>query len=177
MPLFKTERLAARQLSQQDLPALTDILSDPEVMKYSIRGVCDETATRDFIDSCLESYAAHGFGPWALEERSSGELIGFCGIGLEPVGDVDEINLGYRLAQKFWNQGLATEATQGVLGYAFKQLHCESVIVIIEPEHRASIRVTEKAGFRNHTETEFHRRPVRLYRMSCDDWAKHQQGL
>ncbi|WP_341503688.1 GNAT family N-acetyltransferase [Gallaecimonas sp. GXIMD4217] len=175
MPLFETKRLIARQLSQQDLPALTDILSDPEVMNYSVRGVCDEEATRRFIDWCLECYASHGIGPWALSEKGSGELIGFCGVGPELVEEVEEINLGYRLATRFWDQGFATESVKGVLRYAFAQKHCESVVVIIEPAHTASVRVTEKAGFSGYTLHEFHNRPVRLYRMTREAWALNNQ--
>src|SRR5690606_19209829 len=106
--LFETERLIARRLSHQDVPALTAMLSDPEVMKFSVRGVCDEEATRKFVDWCLECYASHGIGPWALCEKESGNFIGFCGVGPELVGDVEEINLGYRLARRFWHQGYAT---------------------------------------------------------------------
>lgn len=171
MQLFETKRLVARQLSHQDVPALTEILSDPEVMKYSVRGVCDEEATRNFIDWCLECYASLGIGPWALSMKGSGELIGFCGVGPELIGEVEEINLGYRLARRFWNQGFATEAVKGVMQYAFDQKRCESVAVIIEPEHAASVRVTEKAGFGGYTVQKFHNRPVRLYRMTCEDWT------
>lgn len=175
MPLFETERLIARPLSPLDLSALAEILSDPEVMKYSVRGVCDEDATRKFIDWCVACYSSHEVGPWALLEKVSGELIGFCGIGPELVNNAEEMNLGYRLAQKFWHQGFATEAVKGVMGYAFDQKHCESIVVIIEPEHTASVRVTEKAGFGDHTVHEFHHRPVRLYRMSNQDWALHNK--
>ncbi|WP_371871873.1 GNAT family N-acetyltransferase [Pontibacterium sinense] len=177
MQLFETERLVARPLSLQDLPALTEILSDPEVMKYSVRGVCDGEATREFIDWCAECYSSHGVGPWALLEKASGDLIGFCGVGPELVDDVEEINLGYRLARRFWNQGFATEAVNGVMMYAFDQKHYESVVVIIEPEHIASVRVAEKAGFGDYTVHEFHSRPVRLYRMICEDWVLHNKRL
>lgn len=175
--LFETDRLIARQLSLKDVPALTEILSDPEVMKFSVRGVCDEEATRKFIDWCLECYSSYGIGPWALLEKGSGDLIGFCGVGPELLGEVEEINLGYRLARKFWSQGYATEAVKGVMQYAFDQKNCESVVVIIEPEHTASIRVTEKAGFGGYTVHEFHNRKVRLYRMTCEDWALHNKLL
>lgn len=171
--LFETERLIVRQLSHLDLAALTDILSDPVVMEHSLRGVCDEDATSQFIDWCMECYSSHGTGPWALVEKKSGDLIGFCGVGPELVGDVEEANLGYRLAQRFWNKGFATEAVKGVMQYAFDQKYCESVIVIIEPEHTASVRVTEKAGLGDYTIREFHGRSVRLYRMKCQDWALH----
>lgn len=146
MPLFETERLIARKLSHQDVPVLTAMLSDPEVMKFSVRGICDEEATRKFVNWCLECYATHGIGPWALCEKESGNFIGFCGVGPELVGDVEEINLGYRLARRFWHQGYATEAVKGVLRYAFDQKDCESVVVIIEPEHTASVRVRRRSG-------------------------------
>lgn len=173
--LFETERLVARQLSLHDVPALKEILSDPEVMKYSVRGVCDERATRNFIDWCIGCYASHGIGPWALLEKKSGCLIGFCGVGPELVNDVEEINLGYRLARRFWSQGFATEAVNGVMSYSFDKKYCESVVVIIEPEHTASVRVTEKVGFGDYTIDEFHDRPVRLYRMTRQDWALHKE--
>lgn len=177
MQLFESERLVVRQLTLQDLPSLTDILSDPEVMEYSVRGVCDEDATRKFIDWCIECYSSHGIGPWALLEKASGNLIGFCGIGPELVDDVEEINLGYRLARSFWSQGIATEAVKGVMSYAFDQKHCESVVVIIEPEHKASARVIEKVGFGGYTTHDFHGRLVRLYRMTCKDWALHNKKI
>ncbi|HAC28364.1 GNAT family N-acetyltransferase [Marinobacter sp. LM1] len=79
------------------------------------------------------------------------------------------------MARRFWHQGYATEAVKGVLQYAFDQTHRESVIVIIEPEHTASVRVTEKVGFRDYTIREFHARAVRVYRMTCDDWALHNK--
>jgi len=106
-----------------------------------------------------------------LVEKDSGDLIGFCGVGPELVADTEEINLGYRLARKFWNQGFATEAVKGVIDYAFNQKNFESVIVIIESEHGASVRVAEKAGFDHHTKLEFHGRTVCLYRMTCQDWS------
>ncbi|WP_286237263.1 GNAT family N-acetyltransferase [Neptuniibacter halophilus] len=175
MPLFETERLVARQLSHQDVPVLTKMLSDPEVMKFSVRGVCNDDATRQFVDWCLECYASQGIGPWAICKKESGHLIGFCGVGPELVDDVEEINLGYRLARKFWHQGYATEAVKGVLQYAFDQKHCRSVIVIIEPEHTASVRVTEKVGFADYTHQAFHGRSVRAYRMTRNDWSLHNK--
>ena len=177
VPLFETERLLARKLSHQDIPVLTAMLSDPKVMKFSVRGICDEEATRKFVDWCLECYASHGIGPWGLYEKKSGEFIGFCGVGPELVGEVEEINLGYRLARRFWHHGYATEAVKGVLQYAFGQKHCESVIAIIEPEHTASIRVTEKVGFGDYSLHEFHHRPVRVYRMTREHWASQNKFL
>ncbi|MCG7897764.1 MAG: GNAT family N-acetyltransferase [Candidatus Thiodiazotropha lotti] len=171
MKLFETERLYGREFTTQDIPRLTEILSDPEVMRYSVHGVCDETATAKFIDWCISCYADPGVGSWALIEKKSAELIGFCGVGPEPVDGVEQMNLGYRLAREYWNLGFATEAVNGVLDYVFKEKSLESVVAIIEPEHLASLRVAEKAGFIDYINRLFHGRPVRLYRLSSQEWC------
>ncbi|WP_036548928.1 GNAT family N-acetyltransferase [Nitrincola lacisaponensis] len=170
MQICETERLIVRRLSLEDIPALTEILSDPDVMKYSVRGVCDEAATRGFIEWCLSCYDTHGVGPWALIEKKNSELIGFCGVGPETVADVEEINLGYRLARRYWNKGLASEVARVVLNYVFEEKLFDSVVVIIEPEHVASLKVAENAGFSNFDVLEFHGRSVRLYRLTSEQW-------
>jgi len=101
-----------------------------------------------------------------LVEKSTGDLIGFCGVGPEIIDGIEEMNLGYRLARQSWNRGLATEAVRVVLEYVFTQHSLSSVIVIIEPDHLASVRVSEKVGFKDYSVHVFHDRPVRLYRLS-----------
>lgn len=172
MQICESDRLVLRQLQLADVSALTDMLSDPEVMKYSVRGVCDEAATREFLAWCFACYESQGVGPWALIDRQSHELIGFCGVGPEQVDGVEEMNLGYRLARCFWSKGLASEAARAVLKHVFDEGLFNSVVVIIEPEHVASLRVAEKAGFASYKTLEFHGRPVRLYRLTLEQWAK-----
>ncbi|MBW2942758.1 GNAT family N-acetyltransferase [Zhongshania aquimaris] len=178
MQIAKTARLILRHLSLEDVPALTDILSDPEVMKYSINGVCDEAATREFIEWCLSCYESHGVGPWALIDKKSSELIGFCSAGPEMVADIEEINLGYRIAKRYWNKGLASESATAVLNYVFGEHKFTSVVVIIEPAHVASLKVAEKIGFSNYDVLEFHSRPVRLYRLTSKQWKtlRHKES-
>jgi len=168
--ICETERLLIRRLSLGDVPALTEILSDPEVMKHSVRGVCDEVATREFIEWCMACYDSYGLGPWALIDKESSVFIGFCGVSPEIVAGVEEPNLGYRLATNFWNKGLASESAKGILGYVFEHTQYQSVVVIIEPEHVASLKVAEKAGFSSFDTLEFHNRPVRLYRLTRQRW-------
>nr|WP_299179112.1 GNAT family N-acetyltransferase [uncultured Neptuniibacter sp.] len=175
--ICETERLIIRSLSLGDLPELADILSDPEVMKHSVKGVCDEAATRKFIEWCLACYASQGVGPWALIDKQTSELIGFCGVGPEKVDDAEVINLGYRLAKRYWNKGIASEAVRAVLDFAFVKKQFHSVFVIIEPEHLASLRVAEKTGFSSFESIDFHGRSVRLYRMTSDQWESDQDNI
>jgi len=168
--MLETERMFIRPLSINDLSPLTVILSDPEVMKHSVRGVCDETATRKFIEWCLSCYASHGVGPLALIDKMSTELVGFCGVSPEMVGPIEEINLGYRLAKRYWGKGLAAESAKVILEYSFNEKQLRSAVVIIEPEHVASLRVAEKVGFKHFEIIKFHNRSIRLYRLTREQW-------
>lgn len=172
MFIAETARMLIRPLSSRDTSALAKILGDPEVMRHSLRGVYDEAATRKFIDWCLSCYASHGVGPWALVEKASGDLVGFCGVGPERVGDAEEISLGYRLARRYWGAGLATESARAVLAMAFGVRALPSVVALIEPDHAASVRVAEKLGFGDFQNVRFHGREVRLYRLNRDHWSK-----
>ncbi|MGS2743819.1 GNAT family N-acetyltransferase [Halomonas sp. LS-001] len=176
MTICHTQRLLIRTLSLNDVPELTGMLSDPDVMQFSVHGVCDEAATRRFIERCMACYADDGFGPWALVEKDTDQLVGFCGISAEKVNGVEEMSLGYRLARRYWRKGLASEAVKAVLGVALSQALTPSVVVIIEPENMASLKVAEAAGFREFEVLEFHDRQVRVYRLTLQQWALHNNA-
>ncbi len=169
---LETPRLRLRPLFTSDVPALAEILADPEVMRHSLRGVCDEMATRVFLDWCFDCYITHRTGPLAMVERDSGDFVGFCGVSPEKVKGVIELNLGYRLARRHWGMGLATEAAVAVLAHAFGDRQFDSIIAIVEQMHAASLRVVEKAGFDSFEALEYHKRPVRLYRMQREQWQQ-----
>ncbi len=122
------------------------MLSDPAVMRFSIRGVCDRRATRRFLDWSRDCHAIRGFGPMALIGRESGEFVGFCGLVPEEVAGVEEVGIGYRLARRFWHRGLAPEAAQAVMAHAFDVQRLETVVAVIEPAHLAPFAWRRRSG-------------------------------
>ncbi|MFG6178475.1 GNAT family N-acetyltransferase [Halomonas sp. THAF12] len=172
----ETARLRLRPLSLDDVDALSEILGDPAVMQHSIRGVLDREAVRAFIETCQACYRRHGTAPLAVVDKASGELAGFCGVGLDRVDGDTEATLGYRLARPFWHRGLAVEAARAVLDDTLLEGHFSSVVALIEPDHQASIRVAEKVGFGDFRLLEYHNRPVRLYRMNAEEWCRRRRS-
>ena len=166
-----TKRLILRELTPDDTPALAQILGDPEVMRHSVAGVLSEKATGEFIDWCRISYCKRGFGPWAVVEKSTSTLVGFCGLNAERVDDKDEIEIGYRLATGFWGKGLGTEAARCALSYGFEKLQVPSLIAIVQPTNLASVKVIKKLGFGGFVHSQYHRQGVRIYRMTAQQWA------
>ncbi|MCD5984833.1 GNAT family N-acetyltransferase [Pseudomonas sp. CDFA 610] len=170
MNATRTDRLVLRDFEVADVPALAGILGDPQVMRYSVRGVLSEQATSEFVRNCMHAYSADGFGPQAVIEVGTNRLIGFCGLNAEQVDHVMEVEIGYRLAPSCWGRGLASEAALATLRHAFETLQLASVIAIVQPQNIASVKVLHKAGFRDYIHSQYHRLGVRIYRLTLEQW-------
>lgn len=172
--VLQTERLTLRRMSVADVRPMAKILSDPEVMRYSVRGVLNEAETAEFVDWSQQCYVLHGYGPWALVDNATGALIGFCALNQEHVEGADEVEIGYRLAPPFWGRGLATEIVRATLAYGFESLGLRSIIAIVQPANFASVRVIQKVGFNAFIHSQYHRLGVRIYRLSFEEWMARE---
>ena len=177
MIVTETERLKIREFESHDVQALSKILSDPDVMEFSSKGPLNEADTMGFIEWCIKSYQKYGYGQWAVIEKESGKLIGCCGLSHATVDEVDEVEIGYRLDKEHWGKGLASEAASVVLALGFGTRIIESIVGIVAPRHRGSIRVLEKIGFRSFSETCYCGWEVRIYRLSQKEQKSYNTAL
>lgn len=149
MVVAETDRLLLRHFTVFDYDALLPIFSDAEVMRFG-DGPRPAQWVRGWLGNCLDSYERRGYGPWAVVDKTSGGLIGYCGLFYFPdVNGRPEIEIGYRLARAHWGRGSATEAVSAARDYAFDALGLTRLIALIDPANVASIRVAEKAGMRH----------------------------
>ena len=81
---------------------------------------------------------------WRLIEKSTGKMIGFC--GLQALEGTSEIEIGWWLARAMWGKGLATEAAQEALRDGLGRAGLKRIVAIAQPENGASIHVMEKLG-------------------------------
>jgi ribosomal-protein-alanine N-acetyltransferase len=149
MIVTETERLILRHFHIFDGEAMDHVFGNAEVMAFG-PGVQSKSWVRDWLGDCLENYYRKlGVGPWAVVEKSLGEVIGYCGLFYFPdIAGQQEIEIGYRLAHPFWGRGYATEAVLAVRDYGFNVLCLPRLIAMIDPQNVASIRVAKKAGMR-----------------------------
>jgi len=145
---LETERLVLRLFTPDDVQAMYDLNSDPEVTRYAEAApVRDLKEAREKLESGpLADYAKYGYGRFAIEDRETGEVIGFCGIKYIPEIGLPEI--GYRLVRSCWGRGLCTEAARACVDYARDDLKIDKLVALIIPENLASIRVAEKLGMK-----------------------------
>jgi RimJ/RimL family protein N-acetyltransferase len=160
--VFQTPRLLLRQFTEADAPQVLSLNSDPEIVKYvhELPLQTEEQAKKILIDIILPQYK-NNLGRWAIHTRENNEFIGWCGLKYRP--ELDEIDLGYRLMQKAWGKGYATEAAQHSLDHGFNALKLKLVTGRAHIENLASIKVLEKIGMDYIGEGIVDNCPVRTY--------------
>lgn len=145
MPILQTERCDLRVLIPRDFEALCRILQDARVM-HAYEHAFSDSEVQDWLCRQIARYEAHGFGLWAVILRQTGELIGQCGLTLQPWGEQHVLEVGYLFQQAFWGQGYATEAAIACKRYAFDTLHADEVFSIIRDNNTASQNVALRNG-------------------------------
>lgn len=143
--LFETARLRCRRWIAEDLGPLFEVYGDAEGARYVGDGA---PITREQCQIWLEvtaaNYARRGYGMFALEDRETAEVVGFCGL-VHPGGQ-EQPEIKYALRRARWGRGLASEFVPALLAYGASTHGLREIIATVHPDNRASRRVLEKAG-------------------------------
>jgi len=145
MPILESERLLLREFVPGDVEALSAMLSDPETMRY-YPAPLDRAGVGEWIERNRRRYADAGHGLWAMVLKSSGEVVGDCGLTRQTVDGVGEIEIGYHVRRDLWGQGYAPEAARACRDYGFARLGAEQLISLVRLGNLPSRRVAEKIG-------------------------------
>jgi RimJ/RimL family protein N-acetyltransferase len=169
MVTLETDRLTLRMLRAADVDAYAEMCADPVVMQFIGDGKPLERpmAWRN-LAMMVGHWSLRGYGLWAVEERSSGELVGRVGFW-NPEG-WPGFELGWMLRRSLWGRGYATEAARAALHFAFTQLRQPQVISLIRPDNSASIRVAVRLGERLVGPIELMGKPALVYRITREEW-------
>lgn len=146
LQIAETSRLVLRRFVRDDASSLAITLGDAEVMRYSRTGPMLPEQIAAYIQRWTASYRTLGYGLWAVVDKSSQRLVGYCGLSAIEVEGRPEVEVGYRLARDCWGRGLGTEAAAAARDVAFGRLRLPRLIAIIDPRNTASQRVAEKIG-------------------------------
>jgi ribosomal-protein-alanine N-acetyltransferase len=141
--IFETPNLILRQFTEADATLILSLNSDPEIVRYVHEPTLKtmEQAEKVLQDIILPQYK-NNLGRWAIHTKHNMDFIGWCGLKYRP--ELDEIDLGYRLVQKAWGKGFATEAAQHSLEHGFTKLNLKLITGRAHIENTASIKVLEK---------------------------------
>lgn len=150
--IFETKRLYLREMNQEDFEPLCKMLQDNKVM-YAYNGAFSDLEVQEWLDRQLARYEKYGFGLWAVILKESGEMIGQCGLTMQPWKDKEVLEVGYLFQKEFWHKGYATEAAVGCKKYAFEVLKADRVCSIIRDNNIPSQNVAVRNGMTKQKET------------------------
>lgn len=184
----ETERLIIRNWEDQDRDLFFEINSDDRVMAFfPFRR--DRAQSDEFMDRIRAEIATRGYGFAALELKETGETIGFA--GLMPTGIVPSlaegcVEIGWRLAPRFWGKGYATEAAERLLAFGFEVLELPEIVSFAVWNNHASTAVMRRIGMvadpagdfdhPNVPDTHPHLKRHVLYRLDASAWRTRKKA-
>ena len=147
--ILETERTYLREFSPDDAKAVLALSGNPQVTRYT--GDADMVKTLEDAEGVirtiwLREYKEYGHGRWAVVDKSSSVVIGFCGFKYIP--QVQMPDIGYRFLPEYWGKGLASETALACIHFADVNLHIPKYFADVMPDNHASVRVIEKLGMK-----------------------------
>jgi RimJ/RimL family protein N-acetyltransferase len=166
MIFLETARMRLRRFTEDDVDLLTELDSDPAVMRYINGGRPTPRAEieSDYLPAFLGYYTRYpGYGFWAAELKADGQFLGWFHLRPGPSDPPDDPELGYRFRRETWGQGLATEGSRALVDKAFTDLGARRVHASTMAVNIGSRRVMEKAG-------------LHFVRLSFGEWPESIPG-
>lgn len=183
MVIIKTKRLILRDLERNDRRDLAEQANNLNVSRY-LETVPYPYSIKDaesFIKHCKKEARKKPREKYELgiELKQEKKLIGIISLT-----KVDRFNktggFGYWLGEKYWKQGIMTEAFEKLIAYAFTKLRLQRLNVEAFVENEASNALIRKMGFRYEgTRLKFMRskstgkiHDIHIYGLLKEEWRK-----
>ena len=149
--LLETDRLILRPFTLDDAEVMFIMDSNPNVHKYLWnKPVQNITEIYPVIESLQKQYATNKIGHFATCLKEDVQFIGWTGIKFIndhiENGNTNFYDYGYRLEERFWNKGYATEATKFWLEYGFNQMQIQEMNAYTHAQNGASNHILSKCG-------------------------------
>jgi RimJ/RimL family protein N-acetyltransferase len=154
--MLETRRLLLRRWRDSDREPFAALNSDPRVMQF-FPALLTRAESDRLADRIEGDFEKHDFGLLAAELVQERTFVGFVGLSV-PGFDAPFtpcVEIGWRIAASYWNQGLATEGAKAVLAHAFDSLHLEEIVSFTVVRNLPSRRVMEKIGMTHAPEDDF----------------------
>lgn len=156
---IETSRLILRKMDADDMFSLCKILQDPDVM-YAYEHAFSDEEVAQWLNKQIMRYKTNGFGLWAVVLKTTGEMIGQCGLSMQDWDDKEVLEIGYLFQKDYWHMGYATEAAKACKEYAFEKLNANHVFSIIRDNNLPSKNVAKRNGM-----------------TACGSFTKHYYGI
>ena len=169
----QTERILFREIRKSDFIVWLEFYKNPNTSLHWISELNKpEIECEKWYEKQFYRYEKDLGGMNALIEIKSGKLIGHCGLLVQNVDNITELEIGYSLLPEYWNKGFAIESAKKCRDYAFKNNFASSLISIISLTNRQSELVAIRNGMKVDKTTEYNANKVNIYRIEKTEWEK-----
>jgi RimJ/RimL family protein N-acetyltransferase len=164
---IETERLVLRTFRHGDWQAMHALYSDEACTAFTLGRALTEGESWRTVAALAGHWLLRGYGPYAVEDKSSGAVLGT--VGLWYPNDWPEPEIKWALARSYWGRGFASEAARAVREMATEYLPNTRLISLIDAENVPSIRVALAVGAKLEKEVDFRNGKWQVYRHSGAD--------
>lgn len=148
--ILETDRLLLREMLLSDAEALFDMDRNPKVHQYLWnKPLTNSSEVHAYIELVRTQYIQNNIGRFVVVLKETNELIGWAGLKFNTEIVNNKINfydIGYRLNEKFWGKGYASEASFAWLDYGFNIMKIKVMQAAAHTENIASNRILQKIG-------------------------------
>ncbi len=163
---LETDRLLLRMFQHKDWKDMHAYYGDEESMRYTTGRTLTEGETWRTMAGAAGHWLLRGYGPYAVEEKQSGSLIGI--VGLWYPNDWPEPEIKWGIIRSHWGRGYAAEAARAVKAMAFATLENCKLISLIFKDNANSIRVAKSVGATLEKEITFREKECLIFRHQPD---------
>ncbi|WP_199118985.1 GNAT family N-acetyltransferase [Pedobacter sp. ASV28] len=176
--MIETDRFLIRPLIAEDATGIFELDSNPKVHvhlgKKPIQTLEEAENTVKFIQ---KQYEDLGIGRWAIIDKETNDFIGWTGFKYitSPVnGHVNYYDIGYRLIERYWGKGIATETALASLKYAFEVLNLNIVYGICDVKNTASKNTLLKCGLKLKETFNYEGSPHYWFYITGEEWVANK---
>jgi RimJ/RimL family protein N-acetyltransferase len=146
---FDTPRLSARTFLLTDVEAFVSYRADVEVARYQSWSDYTSELGMALIEAMQEAEPGvpGGWYQFALEERTSGQLVGDLALKVDEY-EPRLAEVGFTLAPEQQGRGYGAEALRGLLGFAFETFELHRIIAVTDARNSPAATLLERVGMR-----------------------------
>jgi len=159
---LESERLILRQFQDADWQDLHKYYSDEAATVFTYHRGLTEGETWRVICSMIGHWQVRGYGPYTVEDKSSGRVLGTVGFWYP--NDWPDLEIKWGLARQFWGMGFAKEGAGLVHAAGREYLPEHALISLIHPDNKPSIGVAKAIGAKLESSVEYEGEPHGIYR-------------
>ena len=155
--MIETTRLWLRPWRASDKPVFHALANTPAMMAH-FGGPAPQARHDAIIDRMIDQQARFGHCMWAVELRPTATFVGVCGLRIgghagTPVPD--ELEIGWRIGEAWWGQGIAREAAEASLAWGWANTNRRRIAAWTTQSNNRSWGLMERLGMRRRADLDF----------------------